>query len=339
MARVGIRDVAVAADVAVGTVSNYLNHPQRVSAEKAERIRAAIDSLGFVASNAGRQLRLGVSTAIGYIAPDVSNPYFAEIAESVERRASERGMTVFLANSRRDRDREDVYLELFEQYRVRGLLVSSHLPIEDRLARVRERGTPSVLVGQRGGSPDQPSVSLDDRSGGRQAVQHLLEAGCRRIAVVGGPLSIPQVADRLNGASDAIRNYPDATLEVIDMHDRTIRGGHEVGGALVARAPDRRPEGVFAVNDLLALGMMHEFVRAGVRVPQEVAIVGYDDTQFAEASLIPLTSVRGRHEGFGVAVVDMLFEAVEGVHIREPHRMFEPDLVVRASAMGFERSA
>lgn len=338
MARVGIRDVAALSGVAVGTVSNYLNHPDRVSADKAQRIRYAIDSLGFVPSNAGRQLRLGVSSVIGYIAPDVSNPYFAEIAESVERRASERGVTVFLANSHRNQEREDAYIQVFEQHRVQGLLMSSHVPVEDRLAQVRKRGTPSVLVGQRARSGEQPSVSLDDVSGGRQAMRHLLDVGCRRIAFVGGPLGIPQVADRLTGASEVMRSFGAATLEVIDMPDRTVRGGHEVGRALMARPAEIRPDGIFAVNDLLALGIMQELVLGGMRVPADIAIVGYDDNEFAEASLIPLSSVRGRHEGFGVAVVDLLFDAIEGTAIDQPHRMFEPDLVVRASTEGFGRA-
>jgi len=335
MARVGIRDVAVLADVAVGTVSNYLNHPDRVSDDKAQRIRAAIDTLGFVPSNAGRQLRLGTSQVIGYLAPDVSNPYFAGIAERVERRADERGVTVFLANSHRSREREDAYLEVFEQHRVKGMLVSSHLPIEDRLAQLRRRGTPSVLVGQRARTDEQPSVSLDDVSGGRQAMQHLLEVGCRRIAFVGGPLGIPQVADRLSGASGQVRAFGSATLEVIDQPDRTVHGGLEVGKALAARPAEMRPDGIFAVNDLLAIGIMQQLVLAGVSVPRELAIVGYDDNEFAEASLIPLSSVRGRHEGFGVAVVDLLFDAIERREITEPHRMFDPELVVRASSTGF----
>ncbi|WES63132.1 substrate-binding domain-containing protein [Microbacter sp. GSS18] len=336
MARVGIREVAIHADVAVGTVSNYLNHPERLSPEKAERIRQAIEVLGFVRSNAARQLRLGVSTVIGYIAPDVSNPYFAEIAESVERRATERGVSVFLANSHRSRDREDAYLQVFEQHQVQGLLVSSHLPIEERLAQVRRRGTPSVLVGQRASSPEQPSVSLDDVSGGRQAMQHLIDIGCRRIAFVGGPLMVPQVADRLTGAGEAARASGVVTLEVIDMGDRTVRGGHEVGEALMARPPEMRPDGIFAVNDLLALGLMQVLVLGGVSVPQDVAIVGYDDNEFAEASLIPLSTVRGRHELFGVAVVDVLFDAIEGAAIDDPHRMFDPTLVPRASTQGFQ---
>ena len=336
MARVGIREVAAHAGVAVGTVSHYLNHPDKVSAEKADRIRASIETLGFVPSNAGRQLRLGISTVIGYIAPDVSNPYFAEIAESVERRASDFGVSVFLANSHRSREREDAYLRVFEQHQVRGLIVSSHLPIEDRLAAVRSRGTPSVLVGQAARSHDQASVSLDDVDGGRQAMDHLLSVGCRRIAFVGGPLGIPQVADRLAGASEAVSVSGEAvTLEVINQPDRTIRGGREVAAALLTRPADQRPDGVFAVNDLLALGMLQTLVAGGVRVPEQLALVGYDDTEFSEASIIPLSTVRGRHEGFGVAVVDLLFDVMEDKSTTSQHRVFKPELVARASTLGF----
>ncbi|MEU1973003.1 substrate-binding domain-containing protein [Microbacterium sp. NPDC019599] len=337
MTKTGIRGVAEIAGVAVGTVSNYLNHPDRVSADKAQRIQAAIDQIGFVPSNAGRQLRLGVSSVIGYISPNVSNPYFAEIAESVERRATERGVSVFLANSHRSREREDDYLATFEQHQVLGLLVSSDGPIEDRLASVRRRGTPSVLVGQRAVSSEQPSVSIDDVSGGRQAGRHLLEIGCRRLAVVGGPMSLPQIADRFAGLSEVVREAGDATLEFIDETDRSVRGGRDVGTALMARPPELRPDGIFAVNDLLALGILQVMVLGGVRVPEDLAIIGYDDTAFAEGSVIPLTSVRGRHDGYGVAVVDLLFDVIERREIDEPHRIFSPDLIVRASTEGFGR--
>lgn len=335
MARVGIRDVAAFAGVAVGTVSHYLNHPAKVSEEKALRIRSAIDTLGFVPSIAGRQLRLGVSTVVGYLAPDVSNPYFAEIAESIERRASDLEVSVFLANSHRSREREDAYLQMFEEYRVRGLIVSSHWPIEDRLEAVRLRGTPSVLVGQAAQSPLQASVSIDDDDGGRQVLEHLLDLGCRRIAFVGGPLGIPQVAARLAGANRVVEQSHAATLEVMIQTERTIRGGREVGEALLARPADLRPHAVFAVNDLLALGIMQVLSEGGVDVPGEIAIAGYDDIEFASASLIPLTTVKGRHSDFGIAVVDLLAEVMSGEPVAEPHRIFTPELVVRASTRGF----
>ena len=336
--RPGIRQVAARAGVAVGTVSAYLNHPDRVSAERARRIAEAIDELGFVPSIAGRQLRLGVSSLIGYLSPDVSNPHFSEIAQEVEYRAERLGLTVFFAHSHGDRDREDAYLEAFEQRQVRGLLVSSFAPIEDRLAAMRDRGTPSVLVGRRACDAGQPSVSIDDVSGGRQAARHLLESGCRRLAFVGGPLPVQQVADRLAGARAALEANPgSSSLEVIEVAERSIAAGRAVGAALAARPAAERPDAVFAANDVLALGVLQALVAAGVAVPGEVALVGYDDNEFAEASLIPLTSVRARHEGFGGAAVDLLFEAIEqwprpATGLAVAQRVFEPELIVRDSS-------
>ena len=327
--RPGIRQVAARAGVAVGTVSAYLNHPDRVSAERARRIAEAIDELGFVPSSAGRQLRLGVSSLIGYLSPDVSNPHFSEIALEVEYRAERLGMTVFFAHSHGDREREDAYLEAFEQRQVRGLLVSSFEPIESRLAAMRERGTPSVLVGRRARDERQPSISIDDVSGGRQAAAHLLAGGCRRIAFVGGPLPVQQVADRLDGARQAVAGTP-GVIDVEEVAERSIAAGRAVGAALAARPGADRPDGVLAANDLLALGVLQALIAGGVSVPRDIAVVGYDDNEFAEASLIPLTSVRAQHADFGATAVDLLFEAIE--HGTVVQRIYEPELIVRESS-------
>ncbi|MGF3056413.1 LacI family DNA-binding transcriptional regulator [Microbacterium sp. YY-01] len=338
MARIGIRDVAAHAGVAVGTVSHFLNHPDRVSPEKAERIQAAILTLGYVPSQAGRQLRTGVSNVLGYLVPDVSNPHFAEIAEGVEQRAAELGFTVFLANSHRDPTREDAYLRTFEQYRVRGLIVASYSPIEERLAVLRNRGTPSILVGQTARTPAQASVSVDDVDGGRQAAEHLLSLGVRRLAFVGGPLTVPQVADRLAGASMAVRRNGQAALEVIGVDDRTLAGGRAIGEAIFARPPEQRPEGIFAVNDLVALGILQVLSARGVSVPQEVAIVGYDDTEFAQASLVPLTSIHGSQQGLGRIVVDRLMDVIEERAVGSLHHVTPPQLMPRESTTGFHNA-
>lgn len=330
MSRPGIREVASVAEVAIGTVSNFLNHPERVSEAKSRRIREAIDTLGFVPSSAGRQLRMGVSTLLGYLVPDVSNPHFAEIAESIERRADERGLSVLIANSHRSREREDAYLRLFEQHQVRGIIAASHESLDARLAAVRERGTASVIVGQRAMDAPQPSVSVDDVAGGRLAVEHLVDRGRGRIAFVGGPLSVVQVEERLAGGSAAARAHGVA-WEVIEVAERTLAVGRAVGEALVARAPQARPDAVFGANDLLALGVLQALVAAGITVPDEIAVVGFDDTEFAAASVIPLTSVSTRHAGFGEAVVDVLFDTISGRQPAQPHRVFAPELIVRGS--------
>jgi LacI family transcriptional regulator len=335
MARVGIREVATLAEVSLGTVSHYINHPGKVSAEKRDRIQKAIDQLGFVRNNAAWQLRLGRSGTIAYIAPDVSNPFFATIAEGVEQRAATHELSVFISNSNRSRAREDAYLDMFEAQRVQGMLVASHDPIEDRLTQIRARGIPSVLVGQRAMSDAQPSVSIDDVAGGYIAMRHLLELGRKRVAFVGGPLGIRQVADRLEGAGNAVREAGDAALEVLNVTNRTISDGREVARSLAARPEQSRPDAIFAVNDLTALGLLQGLSTAGIRVPHDVALVGYDDIEFGESSLIPLTSIRSPHEGFGFAAVDLLVNEMADEPTDAPKQVvFQPELVVRASTRG-----
>lgn len=330
MRKIGIRDVALLADVSNGTVSHYLNHPDRVSAEKAERIQRAIDTLGFVPNSAGRQLRLGRSNAIAYLAPDVSNPFFSSIAEGVEKRAAEAGLSVFIANTHANRAREDAYLQMFEQHRVRGMLIASYEPIEERLAQVRSRGTPTVLFGRPVEGTDLPYVAVDEVLGGRLATEHLLDLGRQRLAFIGGPLGIKQVGDRLQGASDAVRESGAATLEVINVPERTIAGGHAVARELLVRPVTLRPDGIFAVNDLLAIGMLQTLIRGGVRVPDDVALIGYDDIEFAAASIVPISSIRSPHETFGAAAVDLLLGIIDG-SAEETGVVYEPEVAVRES--------
>ena len=335
MARVGIREVAALAGVSNGTVSHYINHPERVSQEKQERIQRAIDQLGFVRNNAAWQLRLGRSGTIAYMVPDVSNPFFATIAEGVEQRAAMHDLSVFISNSGRSRAREDAYLDLFEAQRVQGMLVASHDPIEDRLMQIRARGIPSVLVGQHAVSPAQPSVSIDDVAGGYIAARHLLELGRRRLAFVGGPLGIRQVADRFEGAGTAVREAGDATIEVVNVTNRTIADGRDVARSLASRPAALRPDAIFAVNDLTALGLLQGLAAEGIRVPDDVAMVGYDDIEFGESSLIPITSIRPPHEGFGIAAIDLLVNEMAAQPSDAPKQVvFQPELVVRASTRG-----
>jgi LacI family transcriptional regulator len=340
VSRVGIREVATLAEVSLGTVSHYINHPDRVSPEKQERIQRAIDQLGFVRNNAAWQLRLGRSATMAYIAPDVSNPFFATIAEGVEQRAAAEGYSVFIANSGRSREREDAYLEQFEAQRVQGLLVASHDPIEERLLQLRQRGTPSVLVGQRAISPQQPSVSIDDVTGGYLAARHLMDCGRKRIGFVGGPLGIRQVADRLEGASRAVAEDPEVSLEVIMVPDRTIAEGRVVAAALAQRPAASRPDALFAVNDLLALGLLQSLVvDHGIRVPDDLSLVGYDDIEFGESSIIPLTSIRAPHEEFGIAAVELLLAELSGEQTdARRHVVFPPRLVVRESTVRSRRA-
>ena len=333
---VSVREVAAAASVSVGTVSNVLNRPDKVAPATVERVLAAIDDLGFVRNDAARQLRAGRSRSIGLVVLDVRNPFFTEVARGAEDRADADGLTVLLGNSDEDAARENAYVASFEEQRVHGVLVS---PIGDdlgRLRRLRERGVPVVLVDRVAPDGSLSSVSVDDVAGGRLAAAHLLGLGRRKLAFIGGPPGIRQVADRIEGAGLAVGDVPEASLEVISTVALTVLEGRAAGMALLARSSADRPDAVFAANDLLAVGLLQALVMHGeLRVPQDIALIGYDDIDFAAAAVVPLSSIRQPAALIGHTAVDLLLREAAGVEGLSPeHIVFQPELIVRASTIG-----
>ena len=326
-----LRDVALRAGVSVGTVSNALNKPEVVSEETAAKVMEAVRELGFVRNDAARQLRLGQSRAIGMVLMDMRNPFFATLALGAEDRAREAGYAVVLGNSDMKRDREAAYLDLFEEQRLRGVLISPFGGVEVRLRRLRERGATAVIVDSTG-TADVSSVSVDDVAGGRLVGQHLVETGRSRIAYVSGPLRVRQVQDRLAGLQMAVQEQGEATVEIVTAGAMSIPEGRRCGQFLASRAPARRPDAVFAANDLLALGVLQALVAGGIRVPEEIAVVGYDDIDFASAAIVPLSSVRQPAAQIGATAVEMLIQETEGGLDGGRHTVFEPELVVRQSS-------
>ncbi|WP_217423956.1 LacI family DNA-binding transcriptional regulator [Agromyces sp. Marseille-P2726] len=330
---VSVRDVAAAASVSVGTVSNVLNRPDKVAPATVARVTAAIEELGFVRNDAARQLRAGRSRSIGLVVLDVRNPFFTDVARGAEDRAAEEGMTILVGNSDENSDREGSYLDLFEEQRVHGVLISPLTDDLPRLERLRSRGTPVVLVDRESADRRFSSVAVDDVAGGSLAVRHLVETGRRRIAFVGGPRSIRQVVDRLEGARLAAADHPDVTLEVVETESLTVLQGRAAGEAIRARPASERPDAIFAANDLLAVGVLQGLmIQGGVRVPEEIALIGYDDIDFASATVVPLSSIRQPASLIGYTAVDLLLkEASLGDDFERDHVVFQPELVVRDS--------
>ncbi|WP_457100950.1 LacI family DNA-binding transcriptional regulator [Microbacterium sp. P5_E9] len=331
---VSVKDVAAAASVSVGTVSNVLNTPSKVAPATVERVLLAIEELGFVRNDAARQLRAGRSRSIGLVVLDVGNPFFAEIVRGAENRAAEDGLSVLVGNSDETPEREGAYLDLFREQRVNGVLIT---PVTDDLGaveRLRDSGVPVVLVDREPDGGAFSSVAVDDVEGGHLAVAHLLEIGRRRIAYVSGPLGIRQVADRLEGARRAVAECPGATLEVIEMPALSVLRGRAAGEQIVARAPGDRPDAVFAANDLLAVGLLQGLhLIADLRVPEDIALIGYDDIDFASATVVPLSSIRQPAALIGYRAVDILLAEVAGAD-HERNVRFQPELVVRESTGG-----
>lgn len=236
-----MREVAAAAAVSVGTVSNVLNSPDKVAPATVAHVHAAIEELGFVRNDAARQLKAGRSRSVGLVVLDVGNPFFTDIARAAEQRAGEHNLTVLLGTSDDDPRRERAYLDAFDEQRVFGLLVSPIGDDLDRLRASRQRGTPVVLVDRDGTGTPFDSVAVDDVAGARLAVDHLCATGRRRIAFVSGPTELRQVRDRLRGAREAVGDVAGATLEVIDTPALTVLAGRAVGSGCGSARPAAAP--------------------------------------------------------------------------------------------------
>ena len=331
-----VREVAATAGVSVGTVSNVLNRPDKVAEGTVQRVRDAIRRLGFVRNDAARQLRAGRSRSIGLIVLDAGNPFFADVARGAEARADEDHLSVLLGNSDEDAARENGYLDLFREQRVNGVLITPASDDLSGLRRLADAGTPVVLVDHEIPGSGFCSVSVDDVEGGYLATKHLLDIGRRSIAFLAGPSSIAQVAHRLEGARRAVAEVRGASLEVIEAGAMSVLHGREAGDVIIARAAADRPDAVFAANDLLAVGLLQALTILGsIRVPEDIALIGYDDIDFASATVVPLTSIRQPARLIGHTAVDLLLRSIDDPDgDYERNVRFRPELVVRASTAG-----
>lgn len=329
---VSVKDVAARAGVSVGTVSNVMNWPDKVTSATVQRVQQAIHELGFVRNDAARQLRAGRSHAIGLVILDIGNPFFTDLARGAEDRASKAGLSIILGNSDERAERESSYLDLFEEQRMHGVLISPFGDVTARLRRLRERGIPAVLVDRTSVDASFSSVSVDDVAGGLLAVDHLIGLGRRRIAFVGGPREIRQVTDRLEGARSAVSAHPEVTLEVIETRALSVIEGRAAGNALLLRPPDDRPDAVFAANDLIAMGVLQALNMGGaLHVPRDIALIGYDDIDFASAAVVPLSSIRQPSAMIGATAVEILLEEAADASLQPRRIVFQPELVVRES--------
>jgi LacI family transcriptional regulator len=290
-------------------------------------------SLGFVRNESARQLRAGHSSVVAYVVLDAGNPFFTDVSHGVEDIVSESDLSLFLCDTHQDLDRELAYLSRLEQLRVQGILVTPVDPHRPEMDRIRRRGTPVVLVDRTGSGSPHCSVAVDDVLGGRLAVEHLLDLGHTRIGFAGGPERIGQVRDRRDGAQAALAAAGRAAddLVLVTTEALTIDEGRRVGARVADIAHQVRPTAIFCANDLVALGVLQQCVEVGMTVPDDLAIVGYDDIEFAAAAAVPLTSIRQPRRNLGRAATQLLLD--EATNPEHQHRQvtFTPDLVARAS--------
>jgi LacI family transcriptional regulator len=338
---VGIKDVAREAGVSVGTVSNVINRPDSVTAATRVRVLSAIDRLGYVRSESARQLRAGRSRIIALLVLDMANPFFVDVASGAERVARGAGLGVMLCNSAQSSEEEAEYLALFSEQRVRGVLVTPADTTGRNLAGFRRQEIPFVFVDRLVPSAEGCSVSVDDVLGGALAGRHLLEQGHSEIVYVSGPLQLAQCQDRRTGVLQALAEagLPADRLRVLEADRLDVAAGRDAAARLLGMSP--RPTAVFCANDLLAFGVLQALFGAGVSVPDDIALVGYDDIEFASAAAVPLTSVRQPAARMGRLAAELLIEETGEDAAGHCHQqiVLQPELVVRGSSLARPASA
>ena len=335
-----IKDVAQHAQVSVTTVSHVVNGTRHVSAEGRERVEHAIRALGYVPSAIARSLKRNNTRTLGMLIPNSSNPYFAEIVHAVEDRAFGAGYNLILCNTNDEPHRQGSYLQVLAERRIDGLIVVStghDATLPTQLAGLQ---VPTVLVDREIEIDEQPGdlVETAHMQGGQLATQHLLALGHRRIACIHGPAGLRPSEQRIAGWRSALAgagcDHGDALLW--DGHF-TSQGGYDAMHALLRSAVP--PSAVFVCNDLMAMGALCAAHERGLRVPEALSLVGFDDIELAAFTSPPLTTVAQPKQRIGAQAVDMLLERIDGKRQAARQVMLQPELRVRASTAVFSAAS
>ncbi|MEU3252391.1 LacI family DNA-binding transcriptional regulator [Streptomyces sp. NPDC006997] len=331
--RVSLKDVAAHAGVSIKTVSNVVNNYQHVTPAMRERVQRSIDALGYRPNLAARHLRKGRTGIIALALPELGNPYFAELAAAVIDAAAEQDYIVLLDHTGGRREQEVLVSQGFRARVIDGLILS---PIELETEDLRDRAdVPLVLIGERDYDLPYDHIAIDNVDAARAAVRHLVGLGRREIAFIGDRRGRSEPAQlRVRGWREELAAAGLAADE--GLVAATDGWGHADGAAAMSRLLDagRRPDAVFAYNDPMAIGAMRVLHERGLRVPEDIAVVGFDDVIEGRFGAVTLTSVSPDKEAIGRLAVESVLARLGGT-APEPRRIrAEYRLVERESTLG-----
>lgn len=326
---VTIKDIAKKANLSPSTVSRALNDNPVINEETRERVKKIAEEMGYERNELARGLVKGGIGAIGLIIPDITNPFFAEVARGVEDAANKRGYGVILCNTDEDPNKERGYKKLLQRKRVNGLILTS-VTVDDPYMNLTESPThlPLVLVSRIWKETDISYIAVDDYKGAKMAVEYLISLGHRRIGFIGGPKNISPSQDRMRGYKEALEehNIPLQT-EITSYADFTREAGRRVMKRYLKLSDP--PTAIFAANDMIALGAIEAIEEEGLLVPDDISVIGYDDISYASLPRIMLTTVAQPMYDMGFMAAEYILDVVEGKRKEKLQKILRPKLVVR----------
>ena len=329
-AAVTIHDVAAAAQLSVTAVSRHFNNRIVLPAETVARIEAAASELGYRPNVTARRLSLGSSETLGLVLSDIAYPFFSAIASAAEAECARLGYSLVIFNSRNIAGNEIAHLNRIESAQVDGILFMTNHPGAPEIAETINRVRNVVLLDEDVRNAKAPRLYARNREGGRLAVKHLLDAGHRRIAYVGGDQSLVSSSKRLAGYKEALaaEGIP-VDPELILFPGYEAKDG-EAAFAALDQLKDS-PTAIFAAADVVALGILRAARSAGLSIPQDLSIVGFDDIPNADVVGPPLSTIRQSAETFGIRGVQLLVGLLKGELTEKIVEYVDVELVARSS--------
>ncbi|MFL6201334.1 MAG: LacI family DNA-binding transcriptional regulator [Thermoanaerobaculia bacterium] len=325
-----IKEVAREAHVSVATVSRVLNEKGPVRDETRQRILEAAARLGYSPNAAARSLSTRKTGTIGVLLPDLYGEFFSEVIRGLDLAARRSGYHLLVSSSHSDRSEVEAVLRALRG-RVDGLIVMSPEADARTLQANLPASLPIVLLNARAEKSAFDSIHIDNYGGAAAMVRHLAGAGHRRIAHVKGPLENNDALERLAGYRDALKSKFGDGMEPVELEgDFSEESGDRAGREILGMSP--RPDAVFAANDGMAIGLLHAFQKAGVKVPEEIAVAGFDDIPIARFLTPPLTTVGVAIADLGARAIQRLLQVMErGDALESQHEVLPTTLVVRGS--------
>jgi LacI family transcriptional regulator len=323
-----LRDIAKQAKVSVGTVSNVLNRPLQVSAEKRERVRNAIDMLGFV-PNAQLKTSTRDTKVIGLILPINDNPFYSELSQGVEDAVAKSGLSVLIGYSREDSLIEFRIISSMIDAGFKGIIVTPVGPRNIVFEKFIENNVRVGYISQTDDEPEQCSVSIDQVRGGYIGLEYLYKLGHRKVLWISGPEHHHQSNQRFVGITQAATHLG-VELSVMSSPSLDFISGEQIAPDILALP--QLPTAIFAGNDALGLGVMNFLLKEGVKVPDDVSILGFDNVAYAESAIVPLSTVSQTPYQLGYTMGEQMLVEIEAKpgHIHQ-HVIFQPQIVERSS--------
>ncbi|WP_336771369.1 LacI family DNA-binding transcriptional regulator [Paenibacillus sp. MMO-58] len=325
-----IYDVAKEAGVSIATVSNAINGKGNVSKKRREQIFKIMEQMNYQ-PNVNASALMGKKTyTLGLLIPDISNPFFSEIARAIEDQAHQLGYSVIMCSTDNKDERVERYIALLEQKNVDGILIGTGVDNLDILTNLQARKIPIVMISREASALEVDTVVADDYVGGLMAAQHLIEMGHTRIAILSEQLKVSSARERIRGFKQGLQDrqisFDDRNLVICDY---MVEEGRRGAGELLGRGD--RPTAIFCCNDVLAIGAMQEARSLGIKVPEELSIVGFDDTILAAVVDPPLTTVAQPIASMAKQAFQLMISNLDEAEPVKKRIVLRPEINIRQS--------